>query len=258
MRVEEEMFEKVFGQSVEETLRETSEQGDFARERKAEAVPGKKEVEEHNLDHGVFRMWCPQCVKGRAESYGHVRKVQIEGDVPTIGLDYMYMHSEQEKEEEKGMPIVLAKDSKTKMIMARVVPGKGVDSYAVETVKKMVERLGHKKIIMKSDNAPAILALKEAVRRESDVEIVMEEVPAGDHQANGLAENAVENVQDQFRVIKNALESRHGRRVDGEHPVVPWMVMHAAKVVNRSRKDDEGFSAYRRWKGRERVRETSS
>ncbi len=29
------------------------------------------------------------------------------------------------------------------------------------------------------------------------------------------------------------------------------MVTHAASVVNRSRKDDEGFSAYRRWKGRE-------
>ena len=119
------------------------------------------------MGHGVFRSWCPHCVKGRAESYGHVRKVQGERDVPTIELDYMYMHSEQEKEEEKGMPIVAAKDSKTKMIMARVVPCKGVDSYAVETVKKMVERFGQKKkIIMKTDNEPAILALKEAVRRE--------------------------------------------------------------------------------------------
>jgi hypothetical protein len=104
---------------------------------------------------------------------------------------------------------------------------------------------------MKSDNEPAILALEEAVRRESDVEIVMEEVPVADHQANGLVENAIKNVQGQFRVIKDALESRQGRRIDGEHPVVPWMVMHAASVVNRSRKDDEGFSAYRRWKGRE-------
>ena len=85
----------------------------------------------------------------------------------------------------------------------------------------------------------------------SGVEIVMEEVLVGDHQANGLAENAINNVQGQFRVIKDALESRHGRRIGEEHQVVPWMVMHAASVVNRSRKDDEGFSAYRRWKGRE-------
>ncbi len=64
----------------------------------------------------------------------------------------------------------------------------------------------------------------------------MEEVPVGDHQANRLAENAFKNVQGQFRVIKDALESRRGRRVDGEHQVVPWMVMHAASLVNRGRR----------------------
>ena len=70
-----------------------------------------------------------------------MKKLHNEGDVPTIGIDYMYMHSEQEKEEEKGMPIVVAKDNRTKMIMARVVPSKGLDGYAVEIVKRMVERL---------------------------------------------------------------------------------------------------------------------
>ncbi len=35
-------------------------------------------------------------------------------------------------------------------------------------------RLGYTKIIMRSDNEPAILALKEVVRRESDVEIELE------------------------------------------------------------------------------------
>ncbi len=82
------------------------------------------------------------------------------------------------------------------------------------------------------------------------MKILMEEVPAGEHQANGLAENAVKIVQGQFRVIKDALESSHGRRLDGEHQAVPWMVTRAASVVNRGRKDDVGFSAYRRWKGR--------
>ncbi len=57
------------------------------------------------------------------------------------------------------------------------------------------------------------------MRRESDLEIVMEEVPVGDHQANGMAENAIKKVQGQFQVIKDALERRRGRRVDGEHPV---------------------------------------
>ncbi len=85
-------------------------------------------------------------------------------------MDYTHTHSEQEKEEEKGMPIIVAKDNKTKVIMARVVPSNGLDSYVVETAKKMVERPGYRDIIMRSGNEPAILALKEAVRRERERE----------------------------------------------------------------------------------------
>ncbi len=81
------------------------------------------------------------------------------------------------------------------------------------------------------------------------MEIVLEQTPVGGHQARVLVENAVKNVQGQFRVIKDALESRRQRRVEGEHPAVPWMAMHAASVINRGRKDDEGFTVYRRWRG---------
>ncbi len=61
-----------------------------------------------------------------------------EGAVPTAGVDYTHTRSEQEKYEEKGTTIIVTKDSKTKMIMAKVVPVKGVESYAVEVVKKMI------------------------------------------------------------------------------------------------------------------------
>jgi hypothetical protein len=61
----------------------------------------------------------------------------------------------------------------------------------------------------------------------------------------------VRNAQGQFRVIKDALESGRGRREEGDHPAAPWMMVHAASVVNRGRKDYEGFTACRRWKGGE-------
>ncbi len=103
----------------------------------------------------------------------------------------------------------------------------------------MVECLGHKKITMRSDNELALLALKEAVRRESDVAIALEAVPVRDHQANGLVENALKNAQGHLRMIKDALESRNKRGAGGEHPAVPWMVMHAASVINRGRQYEE-------------------
>ncbi len=78
MTIEEEMFGKVFGQSAKETLRETSGEGVAARARKVESVPSRREVEEHNLDHAVFRSWCLHCVKGRTEAYGHQKRLEQE------------------------------------------------------------------------------------------------------------------------------------------------------------------------------------
>ena len=53
-------------------------------------------------------------------------------------------------------------------------------------------------VVFRSDSEPALLALKEAVRKEIDVELIEEEVPVGDHRANGLAENAVKSAQGQI------------------------------------------------------------
>ncbi len=87
-----------------------------------------------------------------------MKKAQNEGEVPTIGVNCARACSEQEKEEEKCLPIIVAKDKETKLIMARVVPSKGLDSYAVEAVEKMVESLGRNKIVVWSDSEQAILA----------------------------------------------------------------------------------------------------
>ncbi len=116
----------------------------------------------------------------------------------------------------------------------------------MELVRKLVEQLGYK-VILKSDNEPAILALKEAERREASAEIVVEDSAVGDHQADGVAENAVKNVQGQVR----ALESRINKRVEGDHQAVPWRVMHVATVISKGRKDDEGFRPHRRSRQKE-------
>ena len=75
------------------------------------------------------------------------------------------------------------------------------------------------------------------------MEIVMEEAPVGNRQANGVAENAVKNSQGQFLALKNALGSRINQRVEGEHQAVPWMVTHAVTMINKWRRDVEGLTA---------------
>ena len=74
--------------------------------------------------------------------------------------------AQNEEEEDKGMPILVLKDSRTKVALARVVPKKGRDQYAIERLQKDIANLGYKKLILKSDNEVAIVALKQAVKRE--------------------------------------------------------------------------------------------
>ena len=117
-------------------------------------------------------------------------KQDEEQEVPIVSIDYMFMESREarvkrkelnrrraeiEDEEDKGMPILVLKDSRSKLALARVVPKKGRDQYAIERLQKDIANLGFIEMISKSDNEPAIIALKEAVKRERDQDIILEE-----------------------------------------------------------------------------------
>ena len=121
------------------------------------------------------------------------------------------------------MPILVVKDSRgvdcgTGMTFARVVPRKGAHQYAIKRLAGDIELLGYSELVLKSDGEPAITALKEAVKRERGERIVLEAPPVYESRANGVVENAIQQVQGQFRVIKDALESRIGQRISGECP----------------------------------------
>ena len=51
--------------------------------------------------------------------------------------------------------------------------------------------MGYKKLILKSDQEPSIIALRNAVTNESNIEIIPEEVPIGESQSNGEVEGVI-------------------------------------------------------------------
>ena len=165
----------------------------------------------------------------------------------TVSIDYMFM---EDGRAELGMPILVMKDGEAGMIFANVVPQKGVEGYAVKRLSKDIDSLGHKKVILKRDNEPAIVALKDVVRIECKTERVKEESPVGDHQASGEIEMANQQAQCQFRVMKCGFGSRVGRKLKGAHPLLPWLLIHAADTLSRYVKGEDGRTAYQRVKGR--------
>ena len=137
------------------------------------------------------------------------------------------------------------------MVQARLVPAKGTDKYAIKRLKKDIELLGYRKILLKSDNESSILALKQAVKDSTHVEIVPEESPGGDHQANGEVENAIKRFAGQFRAFKENLESRYQQRLSPDHHAIPGMIAHAAGCINRYQVGNDGKTAHNRWKGKD-------
>ena len=113
-----------------------------------------------------------------------------------------------------------------------------------------IRNLGCKKVIIKSDQEPAIMALKEEVRRRLDQDVIFEESPIGESQSNGRVERVVRTVKGHIRTMKEALDSRFQERIPLDHQVMSWLPRHAAATISRYHTGKDGRTAYERWKGR--------
>ena len=136
-------------------------------------APTPKEVDQHNATHLPFRSWCPHCLSGKAQDQHHKkREEQDEKQIPEIVLDYVFLAS---ADDEETIPIQVARDRRTQMLFAHVVPRKGmVSQHGADAMEKDIEKLGYKEIILKSDGEPAIKAVQDEVKRRRTDNAILE------------------------------------------------------------------------------------
>ena len=183
-----------------------------------------------------------RCVSGRSRDRQHRRldgRDQLE--VPCVVFDYGFFGGEGDEE---TLAVQIAKDVGTKMLFAHVVPKKGVMvNHGVTQLVKDIDRFGHKKLCLKSDGEPALVAIQEEVRRQRIDETLFKvrlwEI-AG----------AVQSVAEQIRVPRTALEAKLKAKVPGNHPVIYWLIEHSADLLNKHQKGDDGRTAYHRLRGK--------
>ena len=211
-------------------------------------APTEAEVERHNVTHMPFRSWCPACVEGKArDKHHHKAEAQGEKEVPEIVFDYCFLGSEGEE----TIAIQVARDRRTRMIFAHVVPKKGFshEHGAAELIKD-IAKLGYNEIILKCDGEPAMKTIQEEVRKQRSEKTILENSLVGDSRANGAAERAVQAIAEQVRVLRRGLEQRLGLRLSGKHPVTAWLVERAADLLSKYQVGDDGKTGYERWKGK--------
>ena len=136
--------------------------------------------------------------------------------------------------------------------MADIVLHKGRgEEETVQQAVDNVRRLGHStKLILKTDNEPALLALRTEVAKRLDGQIICESPPVEEYRSNGCMENGVKLQKGVLRVHFLALEEKIGGSIPSNHPVMTWLVPHAAECITKYLMGPDGKTPYHRLWGK--------
>ena len=214
---------------------EDVEENEPVKKRVAPTAPTAIDREEHTASgHAVFRTWCRECCIGRGRMHPH-RAGGRETTIPAIAIDSGYVNERDDLlQEAVGAPILVSKCNRDRLIGAAIVPTKGADEYAIAEFKNDVI-CSLTEVLIRSDNEPAILALKESTvtaLKLVGVNVKMEVSALCDSQSNGLAESAVKDVKDAVRTNLACLVRRCGQEFPGGHTVLTWLMKYSVAMVN--------------------------
>ncbi len=251
--VRPERWKELYGLTEDEVQGERVSEEVQVRVKKNPVLPSEKQVEEHYAsNHVLFRSWCKACIMGKGVNSAHFKSnKEEEQEVSTVSVDYGFMTNDDEKDSEAGyMPIVVMVDRNTGKLNANVVPSEGVNPYAVKRVAQNIRLLGYSKLVLKCDQEPAMVALRDAVKRELETVVVPEESPVGESQSNGEVEGAIKLIKAQIRTMRLALQSRYKTVIEESDDIVAWMVAEAAESINRYQIGADGKTRRQRVTGK--------
>ena len=104
-----------------------------------------------------------------------------------------------------------------------------------------IQQTGVRRFINKSDGEPAMKSLKDAAAKALErVESIGQESRVGDHQAHGAIESAVRTPKAQMKAPWFGLESRLGRHLAHDDPILMWIPTFAGDTIARFRKGPGG------------------
>ncbi len=184
--------------------------------------------------------WCQHCIAGRERADALKSGNNEERTNGVVQFDYCFASDEMvlvENEEQAKVKILVAKGMDSGYPFATVVRKKGsTDMYAVEVMARWIDQLGLTDAYFQSDGESAIKDLVRAVaRRCSTLRVRFRVAPNGSPSSNGGAEGTVKLIMSTVRVFISALKEQCGMQISPGHPLLVWMIRHAAWCEARYR-----------------------
>ena len=209
-------------------------------------APTKRELEEHLPLHMPYKAWCPVCVAGEGihNQSRRTKEDEKERIGVTISMDYCFLTTDGEAETDPK--VLILHDDRLETLWALGVKTKGVTPEVVTWIMNKLEEAGYKgtEITMNTDQEESIMALKRAVaaRRETRTSLIESKVRVS--VSNSRVERAVRKWRGQFRKTKLHLESKIGRHIPPDHPMIPWMISWSGDAIMKYHVQDNGRTAY--------------
>ena len=212
-------------------------------------APTAAQREAHEPTHLPYRDWCEWCVKHRLDNPPHRRRDASEHTIPEVHLDYAFV---RHRDEQHTQTVLILKDRLSKAIRTWVLQRKGVvTEEASKLATEGIVKLGHKgKILIKNDNEPALITLRDAVIAALPEGAIPIPTPPRESESNGVVENGVKLFKGMLRVHLGALEHKLGGRIPSDHPVFAWLVGHIGDVITKHLQGRDGKTGYERLYGK--------
>ena len=167
------------------------------------------------LTHLPYAPWCRHCIAGKRPNTPH-RRLKLSDDMlPMMSADYGYLG--------ETLCFIAATVRPFGVFGACVVDRKGPSAAMIKSLANFIIACGLTHFTYRADKEAALKALFEEGVRESGRDgkplvAVPEHSHAGESQSNGLAERAVQMIEDQARTVKLALEDEFQWVIPIEHP----------------------------------------
>ena len=216
--------EEFHAADVDEQVKAGGEIGEEAGVRKAlpsPYMPTISEIRHHKTTHLPYRSWCDECVEAFAREWPHLRgENPNRRSIPIIHMDYAYLTEKglfkvedlTEEERKHGVQAIVMYDGGSGSPFMHVVPSKGTtdNKYAAEKIVEDIIYLGHTRVVLRSDNEPALVQLVSDALKGLRIQHIESAAAEGsvpyDPQTAGAAEVAVRNMKAQVRATHLTLD----------------------------------------------------
>ena len=206
------------------------------------------EVDIHNLTHLPPREWCVTCKLGRSRAGDHSKVIEQEVEPPRMQFDYTFMNVDGTMDNlSDGRPTnawsttLVGVDQGTQSPLAISLPHKAGPSkdFLVTSSCDFIRRMAYHRVRVRVDQEPALIdviqTVKDVMLKEHSIFVDIEFAPRYSSHSLGAVGACQRALHEQIRTMRVDLDSRYGTSSSPSQVIWPWLVRHAAWLLERFR-----------------------